>query len=213
MKKYIGYIRVSTIKQNDCLVVQKNIIEGYINSSNGELIDIVINEDSKNNKILNSLIDKCINNDYTLLFSHWDRLSRDLNFIINLINNGVKLYCITSPQFNYGMFNDINIWESDLVSKRTKIGLSNAKKRGVKLGSPQNLTMEAKRRGTQMIKQSRMECEVWKEAHLFIKDFISKNGGINFTEISRELNNNGYRTRRGYRFTATTVRRLINFNN
>lgn len=212
MKKYIGYIRVSTIKQNDCLITQKDIIEEYINSSNGELIDIVINEDSKNNKILNSLIDKCINNDYTLLFSHWDRLSRDLNFIINIINNGVKLYCITSPQFNYGMFNDINIWESNLVSIRTKIGLSNAKKRGVKLGSPQNLTMEAKRRGVQMIKQSRMECEVWKNANLFIKDFISKNGYVNLTEISDKLNENGYRTRRGCKFQPNTVKRLIELN-
>jgi hypothetical protein len=51
--------------------------------------------------------------------------------------------------------------------------------------------------GVESIKRNREECESWKRAKTFIEHFQMKNGFINLSEVSRQLNDNGYGTRRG----------------
>ena len=46
-----------------------------------------------------------------------------------------------------GIFGSVAQWERELISSRTKNGLAALKARGVKLGSPQNLTLEARKKG------------------------------------------------------------------
>ncbi len=78
-----------------------------------------------------------------------------------------------------------------------------------KLGSPANLTKEAKIKGAEAIKRNRIENENWKLARTFIEHFQMKKGYTSLTEISRALNLNGYRTRRGCSFSPEIVKRLI----
>ena len=78
-----------------------------------------------------------------------------------------------------------------------------------KLGTPSNLTSEAKKKGVESIIRNRIENENWKLARTFIEHFQMKNGYTSLTEISRELNINGYRTRRGCSFSPEIVKRLI----
>jgi hypothetical protein len=87
----------------------------------------------------------------------------------------------------------------------TRQGLANAKKRGVKLGSPQNLTKHAKMKGVKKITENRLSNNEWNKA----KEFISKLDTKHLTNIALLLNENGYRTRRGCLFHAGTVKRLI----
>lgn len=87
----------------------------------------------------------------------------------------------------------------------TRQGLVNAKKRGVKLGSPQNLTKDAKMKGVEKITENRLLNNEWNKA----KEFISKLDTKHLTNIALLLNENGYRTRRGCLFHASTVKRLI----
>lgn len=82
------------------------------------------------------------------------------------------------------------------------------KSRGIKLGSPQNLTNEARMRGVETIVKKRCENENWKMARMFIEHFQMKHGYLNYTHISKELNENGYKTRLGCSFSPTSVRRL-----
>jgi hypothetical protein len=89
--------------------------------------------------------------------------------------------------------------------KLTRQGLANAKKRGVKLGSPQNLTKDAKMKGVKKNTQNRLSNNEWNSA----KEFISKLNTKHLTKIALLLNENGYRTRRGCLFYAGTVKRLI----
>lgn len=89
--------------------------------------------------------------------------------------------------------------------KLTKEGLANAKKRGVKLGSPNNLTKEVKMKGTQKNIENKLSNHEWKIA----KEFISKLQTKNLLKIASLLNENGYRTRNGSKFYAGTVKRLI----
>lgn len=87
----------------------------------------------------------------------------------------------------------------------TRQGLVNAKKRGVKLGSPQNLTKDAKMKGIKKITENRISNDEWNRA----KEFISELDTKHLTNIALLLNENGYRTRRGCLFSAGTVKRLI----
>jgi DNA invertase Pin-like site-specific DNA recombinase len=135
-----------------------------------------------------------------------------VEFLFTLRNKGVKLCCIELPELNtltLGIFGSVAQWERELISTRTKNGLAALKARGVKLGSPQNLTNEARIKGTESIIKKRVENENWKMARMFIEHFQMKNGYINYTEISKELNISGYKTRQGFTFSPSIVRRLV----
>jgi len=56
---------------------------------------------------------------------------------------------------------------------------------------------------------NRVENENWKMARVFIEHFQMKNGYLNYSEISKQLNFNGYRTRNGCQFSPGIVRRLV----
>ena len=71
------------------------------------------------------------------------------------------------------------------------------------------LTNDGRQKGTEVVKQQRVENENWRRAKTFIEHFQMKNGYLNLTEVSKLLNENGYKTRRGCLFTPTIVKRLI----
>lgn len=77
-----------------------------------------------------------------------------------------------------------------------------------KLGTPKNLTAAARKKGVEVVIQNKVENENWKRAITYIEHFQMKYGYINYTEISKELNAKGYKTRNGCMFSAGTVRRL-----
>jgi DNA invertase Pin-like site-specific DNA recombinase len=215
MEKYVGYVRTSTGKQLLGLEEQKSRINQFITSGNDFLVDIVSEQESgKNNERagLEIAVNLCVKNGYTLLFTKLDRLSREVEFLFTLRNKGVKLRCIELPELNtltLGIFGSVAQWERELISSRTKRGLEELKKKGVKLGSPQNLTVEARIKGTEAIRRNKLENENWKRAQTFIEHFQMKNGYINLSEISNALNENGYKTRRGCLYSAGTVKRLL----
>jgi DNA invertase Pin-like site-specific DNA recombinase len=215
MEKYVGYVRTSTGKQILGLEEQKSRINQFIASGNDFLVDIVSEQESgKNNERagLEIAVNLCVKNGYTLLFTKLDRLSREVEFLFTLRNKGVKLRCIELPELNtltLGIFGSVAQWERELISSRTKRGLEELKKKGVKLGSPQNLTIEARIKGAEVIKRNKLENENWKRAQTFIEHFQMKNGYINLSQISNALNENGYKTRRGCLYSAGTVKRLL----
>lgn len=215
MEKYVGYVRTSTGKQILGLEEQKSRINQFIASGNDLLVDIVSEQESgKNNERagLEIAVNLCVKNGYTLLFTKLDRLSREVEFLFTLRNKGVKLRCIELPELNtltLGIFGSVAQWERELISSRTKRGLEELKKKGVKLGSPQNLTAEARIKGAEVIRRNKLENENWKRAQTFIEHFQMKNGYINLSEISNALNENGYKTRRGCLYSAGTVKRLL----
>jgi DNA invertase Pin-like site-specific DNA recombinase len=214
MDKFVGYVRTSTGRQLLGLDEQKSRIHQYIDSTNTRLIEIVTEQESgKNNNRpgLDYATAQCIRNGYTLLFTKLDRLSREVEFLFTLRNKGVKLRCIELPELNtltLGIFGSVAQWERELISSRTKRGLEELKKKGVKLGSPRNLTQAARIKGVESIKRKKLENEQWKNARMFIEHFQLKKGYLNYSEVSRQLNDNGYKTRNGCQFSPSIVRRL-----
>jgi DNA invertase Pin-like site-specific DNA recombinase len=214
MEKYVGYIRTSTGRQILGLEEQKSRINQFIESTSGILVEIISEQETgKNNnrEKLNIALNLCVKHGYTLLFTKLDRLSREVEFLFTLRNKGIKLRCIDLPELNtltLGIFGSVAQWERELISNRTKRGLRELAKTR-KLGTPSNLTIEAKRKGVESIIRNRIENENWKLARTFIEHFQMKNGYTSLTEISKHLNLNGYRTRRGCSFSPEIVKRLI----
>ena len=202
MENYIAYVRTSTGRQVLGLEEQQSRIHQFIQSTGDNLIEVVIEQESgkNNNRIkLDYASSLCIKHGYTLLFTKLDRLSREVEFLFTLRNKGVKLRCIELPELNtltLGIFGSVAQWERELISSRTKNGLAALRARGAKLGSPQNLTIQARKKGTEKVVNNRLENENWKMARLFIEHFQMKYGYINYTHISNELNLNGYKTRK-----------------
>lgn len=215
MENYIAYVRTSTGRQVLGLEEQQLRINQFIKSAGDNLIEIVIEQESGKNNYrvkLDYATNLCIKHGYTLLFTKLDRLSREVEFLFTLRNKGVKLRCIELPELNtltLGIFGSVAQWERELISNRTKNGLAALKARGVKLGSPANLTVDARKKGVESIIKKRVENENWKVAKMFIENFQMKNGYINYTKISNDLNIIGYKTRNGKHFNPSTVRRLI----
>lgn len=218
MEKYIGYVRTSTGRQVLGLEEQKSRIIQFVESNRDTLIDVISEQESgKNNERvgLEMAISLCLKNGYTLLFTKLDRLSREVEFLFTLRNKGVKLRCIELPELNtltLGIFGSVAQWERELISSRTKRGLEELKK-SRKLGNPQNLTLSARLKGVESIKRNRVENENWRRAKTFIEHFQMKHGYVKLSEISKMLNENGYRTRKGCMFSAATVKRLISAKN
>ena len=97
MEKYIGYIRTSTGRQVLGLEEQKSRINQFIETTDGELVEIISEQETgKNNnrEKLNMALNLCDKNGYTLLFTKLDRLSREVEFHFTLRNKGIKLKCI-----------------------------------------------------------------------------------------------------------------------
>ena len=217
MENYIAYVRTSTGRQVLGLEEQQLRINQFIQSTDNNLVEIVIEQESgkNNNRVkLEYATNLCIKHGYTLLFTKLDRLSREVEFLFTLRNKGVKLRCIELPELNtltLGIFGSVAQWERELISSRTKNGLAALKARGVKLGSPSNLTIDARKKGIESIVKKRVENENWKVAKMFIEHFQMKNGYLNYTKISNELNIIGYKTRNGKLFNPSTVRRLSLF--
>jgi DNA invertase Pin-like site-specific DNA recombinase len=214
MEKYIGYVRTSTGRQVLGLEEQKSRIIQFVESTGDILIDIVSEQESGKNNVragLEMAISQCLKKGYTLLFTKLDRLSREVEFLFTLRNKGVKLRCIELPELNtltLGIFGSVAQWERELISSRTKRGLEELKKTK-KLGNPQNLTSAARMKGVEAVKLNKIENENWKRAKTFVEHFQMKFGYINLSKLSRELNENGYKTRNGCLFSAGTVKRLI----
>lgn len=191
MEKYVGYIRTSTDRQILGLEEQKTRIHQFIESTGDQLVEIVSEQQSgKNNnrEKLNVAINLCIKNGYTLLFTKLDRLSREVEFLFTLKNRGVKLHCIELPELNtltLGIFGSVANWERELISNRTKRALHELSKTK-KLGTPTNLTSEAKKKGREALTLNRLENENWKLARMFIENFQMQNGNQQVSGISNE---------------------------
>ena len=150
-RKVIGYIRVSTDKQD--LDTQRHLLLEYARQRHliiDEFVDIeVSSRKSKADRRLDELSAKLQRGDL-LLVAELSRLGREmlqvLNFINDLNQKGVDITFVQQPELStsgphgklllaiYSYFAEA---ERDFISMRVKQGLAAARAKGVKLGRPQ----------------------------------------------------------------------------
>lgn len=225
MKKYVAYIRVSTIKQELGLESQLNIINNYI-GKNDTILKLFTEKESgrNNNRIeLSKAIAYTKDNDAILLIAKLDRLSRNVTFISALMDSKVHFKACdipTADNFTIHIFAALAEREVGMIRERTKAALgvikSNIEKNGHHISKKGNLIIslgktEIKKEywelGQAAIKEKRLQNPNLKKAKAFAG--VLKENGMNYVQITDLLNNNGFKTSTGREYKHTSTIRLF----
>lgn len=222
MKQYIAYLRVSTKGQARSglgLEAQRAIIEHYARLDGAELVQEVIEAESgkgmDNRPKLQQVIRDCNQYGYTLIVAKLDRLSRDIVDTFNILKQlNQKLISCDIPTQNgtldsltLAVFAGLAQRERELISIRTKQALQAKKARGTTLGSPHNLTQEAKNKAIKSIKQKAMANPNNSKARAMIAKCQKE--GLTLQQTANELNQSNFKTSTGKDFHRMSVSRLL----
>lgn len=210
---YIAYYRVSTKRQGRSglgLDAQKELVGRYVNG--GKLIASFteIESGKKDSRPqLQAALEACQKKKATLLIAKLDRLSRDLHFISGLQKSGIQFVCCDMPdmdELTIHILASVAQHERKLISQRTRDALQAAKKRGVKLGSPQPLKALQK-----AYKAHSAKADSFAESiKPIIEELKAKAGVKTLQEIADALNLRGISTSRGGKWWPTSVKNLLN---
>jgi len=210
--KYIAYYRVSTLKQGQSqlgLKAQRQAVERFIdpNLIFKEFTEIETGTNKKHRPILSEALELCKEFDATLVIAKLDRLSRNVAFVSSLMDSKVKFKAVDMPDANeltITIMSAIAQHEAKVISTRIKDALAQSTK---KLGTPENLTNEARQKGLKKIHDSRMNNENRIRAIELVKGLNYK--GMKLREVATVLNSKKFKTPSGKIFTPTQVSRLI----
>lgn len=216
MKKYIAYYRVSRKEQGISglgLSAQKSSVEKYVSSQEGIILDAYTEIETGTSKRQRVEIHKAIqhakNENAVLIIAKLDRLARNVSFVSSLMDAGIEFLAVDMPSannFTIHIFSALAEQEAKLISSRTTQALSELKKKGVKLGNPENLTNDARKKGVQTIKENAINNDQNRQAQSVITSCKEK--GMSYRQIAEYLNQLNFKTRYGNQFMAPTVHQL-----
>ena len=212
-EKYVAYYRVSTQRQGQSglgLEAQKEEVQRTI--SGKELIKSFTDIESgkkANRPELDKALAFCKKEDATLIIAKLDRLSRDVSFIFNLRDSGVKFKACDLPDLNtvtLGVFASFAQYEGEKISERTSEALQAKIKREGKWWGKANLTPEARKKGAEATRELANRNLNNQRAMAYIEMMIPKH--YTLEQMANELNKSGFKTSRGKEFTSMQVSRL-----
>jgi DNA invertase Pin-like site-specific DNA recombinase len=212
--KYVAYYRTSTKDQDLGIVAQKRLVRHVLKPIDkiiAEYEEQVTGTGKKTRHGFLKALEACEDNQATLIIAKLDRLSRDKHLIFDLQKRGTKFLVADNPNANEVIIDIMAILAHDEVKKiseRTKAALAELKAKGVTLGTPENLTQEARLKGVKRIKAKARSNPNTKPSRAFAK--VLREKGLNWVQIADELNNNGYKSSRGGKYYPHTAKRLLN---
>lgn len=213
--KYVAYYRVSTKQQGFSglgLEAQQTAVLAYIKRNGNKIVaEFTEQESGKKDKRpeLLKAISTAKEHNAMLVIAKLDRLSRNVSFISSLMDSKVKFVCCDMPdatELTIHIFAAMAEHERKLISQRTKAAMQALKDRGVKLGTPENLTDEARAKAHASTSRKAREDVSVRHAYHFICP--RRVDGMSYQKIADELNAEGYRTRSGLTFHAMQVRNI-----
>lgn len=218
MKKFIAYYRVSRKVQGVSglgLSAQKSSVEKYVAGQDGiilnEFTEIETGTNKKERIEIHKAIQQAKNENAVLIIAKLDRLARNVNFVSSLMDSGIEFLAVDMPtanNFTIHIFSALAEQEARLISTRTKQALAELKKKGVKLGSPKNLTSDARNKGVQTIKENALNNDRNRQAQSIISNCKEK--GMSYRQIAEYLNELNFKARYGKEFLPATVFQLYN---
>jgi DNA invertase Pin-like site-specific DNA recombinase len=208
--KIVGYLRTSTDDQLLGIDVQKERLEEVARDRACPIVRTFIEHESGGDRSRPEL-DKAIR--YArrikayLVVAKLDRLARDQEFLMGLVNKGLPLIFGDLPDVDFtstaaGRLN-VQIlaafaeFEVRCIRDRTRAALGILKKNGVKLGRPENLTEEGRRRGIQESARRRRQQAVDDQSDIAEVATQMRAEGASLARIAAHLNEEGYPTRDG----------------
>jgi len=214
MEKFVAYYRVSTDKQGKSglgLDAQRKAVMDFLNGGKWELAQEFVEVESgkrKDRPELEKAIALSRKLKARLVIAKLDRLARNAAFLLTLRDSGVDFVAADMPhadKLTIGIMAIFAEHERDMISKRTKEALAQAKIRGIKLGCP-NPECGAKEGG----KQTRLNAIKFAENILpVICEIQTRTPGATLRYIADELNRRGFKSARGGRFHPPSVASII----
>ncbi|MDJ1500657.1 recombinase family protein [Xanthocytophaga agilis] len=214
-KQYIAYYRVSTQKQGQSglgLEAQRQTVHSHC--KNGTIVSEyteVISGKGNGTIQLVSALTECKKIGATLVIAKLDRLSRNVGFINNLMEAGVRFQCCDMPEANeltINIFAALAQHERKLISERTKAALAAKKSLGFKLGKnnfkPDSVTKSILSRQTKNKDFYKKHREL---ANLY------RNNGLTLQQIADKLNELDFHTINGKSFKPQTIKNLLSAGN
>jgi DNA invertase Pin-like site-specific DNA recombinase len=210
--KFVSYYRVSTDKQGRSglgLDAQKAAVADRLDGGRWQLVGEFIEVESgkrASRPQLDAAISACKKQKAKLIVAKLDRLSRNVAFLLKLIDSGVEVLFADLPELNGAMGKFVLITmanvaelEAGLISERTKAALKAAKARGVRLG----------RHGAEVLapKYHEEARQRAKQLEPLIRELQNK--GYSHNRIAAELNKLKVPTPRGGRWDHSSVRNIL----
>ena len=215
---YVAYLRVSTQRQGTSglgLQAQQEIIQKYLNGKTpiAEFVEVESGRKSDRPK-LHEALELCKKQKATLIVAKMDRLSRNVTFTSQLLDSGIEIVFCDFPRANrlvLTIIAAISEYEAGLIRQRTKAALQVKKEQGCQLGKPENLMRNlgkaiANSRKTNQERAHNNPNN--KRAVAILRSLVNKT--TNYSEMARVLNDEGFLTSRGGRFSAKQVSILLN---
>lgn len=215
-KRFVLYFRVSTQRQGISglgLDAQKLAVKNYIQNNEvvAEFIEIETGTNKRVRVEINKAIELCKKEGAILLISKLDRLSRSVSFIANLMESNIDFIAVDMPEANrltIHVMAAMAEYEARIISQRTKISLAIAKnERGVILGTPANLTQDARIKGAAKKKEIAVNNKNNIQSTAMIL-LLKKSAKISYANVAIKLNTSGFLTSSGKCHTAKSVQLL-----
>lgn len=217
--RYVSYLRVSTQKQGASglgLEAQRQAVEDYLNGGRWKLIEEFVEVESGKNterKQLQNALRACRLHGATLLVAKLDRLARNAYFLLGLQQSGVDFVACDMPAANkltVGILAMVAEEEARMISARTKAALKAAKARGVRLGTPRNLTHKGRRKGAGLSRAVRAGHAAQRAQDLVpTLAEIQGEGVTSLRQIAAALNQRGIPAARRGEWSAVQVKRVL----
>jgi DNA invertase Pin-like site-specific DNA recombinase len=208
--KYVAYYRVSTDKQGLSglgLEAQKDAVQARLNGGRWQIVGEFIEVESgkrASRPQLDAAIAACKKLKAKLIVAKLDRLSRNVSFLLKLIDSGLEVLFADLPELHGAMGKFVLITmanvaelEAGLVSERTKAALKAAKAKGVKLG----------RYGAEVLAPKYREEAIGRAKEL--APLMRELRGLSLNQIAAELNRRKVKTPRGGRWDHSSVRNIL----
>jgi DNA invertase Pin-like site-specific DNA recombinase len=202
---FIAYDRVSTDRQGASglgLDAQRQAVAGFVGTGRlvAEFTEIESRRRHTNRPQLLAALAECRKRRAMLLIGRLDRLARNVAFISALMENGTDFIACDMPtatRLTIHILAAVAEHEREMISKRTKAALAEAKRRGTILGNPR--IEEARARAAEAHAATRPAPEVaalmqgWRQSKWPLR------------RIAGELNRLNIRPARGRQWYASSV--------
>jgi DNA invertase Pin-like site-specific DNA recombinase len=227
--RFVSYLRVSSQKQGNSglgVEAQRAAVEHYLNGGRWELAKEFIEVESgkkSDRPQLDNALRACRLQNATLIVGKLDRLARNALFLLKLVEESGKrgvVFCDLPhiPEGPNGKFMITQMaavaeLEGAAISQRTRAALEAAKARGTELGgrrvsADKWAAIAAKGRKAGTAARSKAAAEWMADVMPVIED-VRQSGAASFRQIAEGLNERGIETRRGQRWTAMQVKRVL----
>lgn len=219
--RFVAYFRVSTVRQGLSglgLEAQRESVMQFLNGGRWKMVAEFVEVESgrrSDRPKLEEALRACRLHGATLVVAKLDRLARNAHFLLGLKEAGVEFVCVDMPSANrltVGIMAMVAEEEARMISARTKAALAAAKRRGTKLGTPANLTPEARRKGSlASLRRRKVIATRWEQdVAPTVRELVQ--GGSTLRGAAEQLNERALPARRGGSWTATQVWRVLRAN-